>query len=287
MSNASAKAGLRGMALIEGAKGLLVLGAGLGLFALAHRDLQSTAEELVRHLHLNPARHLPRVFLHLAANLSDRRLWLLASAAIAYSSVRFVEAYGLWHDWKWMKWFAVLSGGIYIPVEFFGLLYRFSWVKLIVFGANMFVVVFILFHVVFERHRNSRKQAKPSGNANSPPEPLRRRYQIGRRRRRAEGAGDTKARKTTAWANRVEARCETCPLNRVEAGVAVRIKKLGASPDIQLRLRELGFCEEQIIQLLATRTNYICLVCNTRLALSRKLAELILVEPLQVFARKS
>jgi Fe2+ transport system protein FeoA len=67
----------------------------------------------------------------------------------------------------------------------------------------------------------------------------------------------------------------------VEAGVAVRIKKLTASPDIQSRLRELGFCEEQIIRLLTTHTNYICLVCNARLALSRKLAELILVEPLQ------
>jgi Fe2+ transport system protein FeoA len=81
--------------------------------------------------------------------------------------------------------------------------------------------------------------------------------------------------------DRAEARCEICPLNRVEAsGVAVRIKKLTASPDIQSRLRELGLCEEQIIRLLTTHTNYICLVCNARLALSRKLAELILVEPL-------
>ncbi len=80
------------MALIEGTKGMLVLAAGLGLFALAHRDLQSMAEQLVRHLHLNPARHLPRIFLHLAANLSDRRLWLFASAAIIYSTISFVEA---------------------------------------------------------------------------------------------------------------------------------------------------------------------------------------------------
>jgi len=86
--------------------------------------------------------------------------------------------------------------------------------------------------------------------------------------------------------DRVEARCEICPLNRVEAGVAVRIKKLPASPDIQIRLRELGFCEEQIIRLLTTHTNYICLVCNARLALSRKLAELILVEPLQALVDK-
>ena len=91
-------------------------------------------------------------------------------------------------------------------------------------------------------------------------------------------------RETTLRADRVQTQCETCPLNRVEAGVAVRIKKLCASPDIQIRLRELGFCEEQIIRLLTAHTNYICQVCNTRLALSRTLAELILVEPLGAFA---
>ena len=273
------------MALIEGAKGLLVLGAGLGLFALAHRDIQSMAEELVQHLHLNPARHLPRIFLHLAANLSDRRLWLFASAAIAYSSVRFVEAYGLWHDWKWMKWFAVLSGAIYIPAELSGVLYRFSWAKLIVFGANVFVVAFILLHVAFARGRNIRKQAKRSTEAKRTPQPFRRRSQI--RQPWPRVTDDTKTSTVNSRANQMKARCETCPLNRVEAGVAVRIKKLCASPDIQVRLRELGFCEEQIVRLLTTRTNYICLVCNTRLALSSKLAELILVQPLQALSHRS
>ena len=162
------------MTLIESAKNLLVLGAGLGLFAIAHRDLQSMAEELVRHLHLNPARHLPRIFLHLCANLSDRRLWLLASAAVAYSAVRFVEAYGLWHDWKWMKWFAVLSGGIYLPAELIEMLDRFSWGKLIVFGANAFVVAFIFSHVASDRSRTIRKAATPLPETKSPPEPLRR-----------------------------------------------------------------------------------------------------------------
>ncbi len=75
--------------------------------------------------------------------------------------------------------------------------------------------------------------------------------------------------------------CEVCPLNRVKAGVAVRIKRLCASPEVQNRLREIGFCEEQIISLLTSHTNYICLVCNARLAISEQLARLILVEPLQ------
>ncbi len=79
-------------------------------------------------------------------------------------------------------------------------------------------------------------------------------------------------------------RCEVCPLSRVQAGVAVRIKRLCASTEMQNRLRELGFCEDQIIKLLTSRNNFICQVCNARLALSEQLARLILVEPVRCTA---
>lgn len=83
-------------------------------------------------------------------------------------------------------------------------------------------------------------------------------------------------------ASRDEFRCELCPLSRVKAGVAVRIKQLCASPELQNRLRELGLGEDQIIKLLTSHTNFICQVCNTRLAISEQLAQLILVEPLRL-----
>ncbi len=76
-----------------------------------------------------------------------------------------------------------------------------------------------------------------------------------------------------------DARCEVCPLSRVKAGVAVRIKRLSAAPEVQERLREVGFCEEQVIRLLTSQTNFICLVCNARLAISAQLAHIIMVEP--------
>jgi ferrous iron transport protein A len=70
-----------------------------------------------------------------------------------------------------------------------------------------------------------------------------------------------------------------CPLNRVKAGIAVRVRRLCASPQVADRLREIGFCEDQIVRLLTAHSNIICLVCNTRLALSSQIAETILVEP--------
>lgn len=74
--------------------------------------------------------------------------------------------------------------------------------------------------------------------------------------------------------------CGLCPLNRVRAGVEVRIKQLCASPQVAARLREIGFGEEQIVRLITSQANIICQVCNARLAISAQLARAILVQPL-------
>jgi Fe2+ transport system protein FeoA len=58
------------------------------------------------------------------------------------------------------------------------------------------------------------------------------------------------------------------------------VRQLCATPELAERLREIGFGEDRIIKLLTSHTNIICLVCNTRLALSEQLAQKILVEPL-------
>lgn len=73
----------------------------------------------------------------------------------------------------------------------------------------------------------------------------------------------------------------TCPLNRARVGAEVRIKQLPDSAELTDRLREIGFCEERVIRLVASHSNVICQVCNSRLAISQQLAESILVESLE------
>jgi len=76
------------------------------------------------------------------------------------------------------------------------------------------------------------------------------------------------------------AKPETCPLSRVRAGMLVRIKTLSAPPEVTRHLREIGFGEQQVIRLVLWQSNLICQVCNTRLALSSQLAQMIMVEPM-------
>ena len=62
----SGAAGVRGIAIVEATKGLLVLLVGFGLLSLAHRDVEQFAAEPVRHAHLNPASHYPHIFIETA-----------------------------------------------------------------------------------------------------------------------------------------------------------------------------------------------------------------------------
>jgi uncharacterized membrane protein (DUF2068 family) len=136
---------LRTVALFEGGKGAIVLLAGLGVLSFIHRDLHHAAVQLVEHLHFNPARHYPRIFIDLTESVTDSQLWALALAALIYSAVRFVEAVGLWFGEKWAEWFGLLTGGMYVPVELYEVTRGVTWPKLSLLVVNLGVVSYLLY----------------------------------------------------------------------------------------------------------------------------------------------
>jgi uncharacterized membrane protein (DUF2068 family) len=144
--------GLKVVALFEATKGLLVVFVGFGLLAFIHKNLNSAAEQLVRHFHLNPARHHPMIFSDAAQHLTDRYLWAMAFSALLYSAVRFIEAYGLWHQRQWAKWFGLLSGAMYIPVELIAIMRGTTWPKVTVLVINAGIVGYLAYALWRSRH---------------------------------------------------------------------------------------------------------------------------------------
>ena len=135
--------GVRIVAAVEAGKGAVVLAAGLELFAFLHRDVQAVAERIVEHFHLNPASRTPRILLDAAGALTDERLVVLAMGAIAYSTLRFVEAYGLWRERRWAEWFAVVAGSLYIPIELYEIARRVTWIRFGLLAVNVSIVVYL------------------------------------------------------------------------------------------------------------------------------------------------
>ncbi len=136
--------GLRAIALLEAAKGALVIVAGFGLLLLVHRNAQAFAEQLVGHLHLNPAHRYPQVFVAAMAKLTDARLQLLSAGAMTYAAVRFAEAYGLWRERRWAEWLGAGSGAIYVPFEIYELVTRPAWLGVAALIVNVVVVAYLL-----------------------------------------------------------------------------------------------------------------------------------------------
>jgi len=108
---------VRGVAIFEAVKGLIVLLVGFDLLRPMWRELGFSGDELVRHMHLNPASRIPHIFVDVTSRFEGMSLMPVALGALGYALVRFVEAYGLWRQRTWAEWFAAASGGIYIPFE--------------------------------------------------------------------------------------------------------------------------------------------------------------------------
>ena len=148
---------LRTIALLEAAKGALALLVGFGLLALAHHDVQRTAEHLIAHTHLNPASRYPHIFIDVASQLTDTRLWLIAVGGGIYSLGRFIEAYGLWYGKRWAQWFAAISAGIYVPFELFALCV--GWLSLAALTLNLAIVTFMLYRLIHADGQKIQMQA--------------------------------------------------------------------------------------------------------------------------------
>jgi len=140
----SSDAGLRAVASFEAFKGVLVVL--LGFFVvLFHQRAEDVTENLLDHLHINPDRRLGHAVMNAAATISDARLWTIAAAILVYCTVRFVEAWGLWHRRVWAEWFALLSGAMYLPLELLKVAERATWERVAVLIINVIIVLYMLY----------------------------------------------------------------------------------------------------------------------------------------------
>jgi uncharacterized membrane protein (DUF2068 family) len=151
------RAALRAVATLELTKGLVVLLLGFGAVSMVHKDAWDTAEALLRFLHVNPDHHhYAQVFLNLADNVTDTKLWAVAAGAAAYSIVRFVEAYGLWLQRAWAEWFALISGALYVPFEAYEIERRITLIHVAVLVINLVIVFYMLYLRLSERAEAAR-----------------------------------------------------------------------------------------------------------------------------------
>jgi len=133
------------VASFEFSKGVFVLLIGLSAILLVHKDAWWIAESLLARFHISTDRHSAQLFLNFADNITDSRLWAAAQLAFVYTALRFVEAYGLWHQRTWAEWVAFGSGTLLLPLEVRELLRGITVLRSAMFVGNLVIVFYMLF----------------------------------------------------------------------------------------------------------------------------------------------
>lgn len=109
---------MRVVAVVDLVKAAAVLALGFGILSAHGNVLEHGGAALLRLLDIDASLSLSRKFLALL-EAADTEHALLMMAAVAYASLRLVEAYGLWFMRNWARWLGLISAGIYVPFELY------------------------------------------------------------------------------------------------------------------------------------------------------------------------
>jgi len=107
-----------------------------------------------------------RLFIEGVAKATNHHVGEIAALGFAYAAVRFVEGYGLWRERHWAEWFAVISAGIYLPIELTHFGRHPSFFTAGVILVNMLIMLYLaslLGQQRAERQRTAAAQTEPLG----------------------------------------------------------------------------------------------------------------------------
>jgi uncharacterized membrane protein (DUF2068 family) len=145
--------GLRLIAALKVAKGLLLTGIALGLFHAINHDLGETMRKAAVHLRIDPENRIFRAGLERATNIPPKTLRTFGLISLVYAAELYVEGIGLWLNQAWAKYLVVVATAIFVPEEVRACLLHFAWERaglLVVNLAVLFYVIWVLWH---PRHR--------------------------------------------------------------------------------------------------------------------------------------
>jgi uncharacterized membrane protein (DUF2068 family) len=137
--------GLRAVAVVEIAKGMLAIAFAVWLIMYRERDIGNMMANLLDRLHIDPAHEFAIKLVSLADRITPEKLGIAAAIAVLYALVRFTEGYGLWYAKTWAEYFALISGAAYLPWEIYEFLRRPNWFHAAIIVINVFVVLYIAY----------------------------------------------------------------------------------------------------------------------------------------------
>jgi uncharacterized membrane protein (DUF2068 family) len=126
---------------------LLCILLGIGAIKLLHKDLIDVATRIITALRLDPEGRFVNLLLDRVALISPHMLKQISVGIFAYAGLHTLEGVGLVLRKKWAEYVTLILTASFLPWEFFEIIRHFTWIKVVLTGINVLVVLFLVFYV--------------------------------------------------------------------------------------------------------------------------------------------
>lgn len=126
--------------LVKGV-GLLVVAA--GLLELLHKDVAAVTTHWVQMLRVDPDNRFIHKALVKMFSVTPKQLKELSAGTFVYAAIFLTEGAGLLGRKRWAEYLALISTGLFIPLEAWELQRNFTLIKLAVTGVNFLIVWYL------------------------------------------------------------------------------------------------------------------------------------------------
>ena len=143
--------GLKFIAGLKILKGVALAAISLGIFRVAHRNLDDLANQLILFLKISPENHYARLLLEKAGLVKPGSMFRAGVISSIYSSILLLEGLGLWFGARWAEYLVILSTGLFVPEEILSCFRDFTWGKFGLFAVNAVILGYFI-QLVWKRH---------------------------------------------------------------------------------------------------------------------------------------
>jgi uncharacterized membrane protein (DUF2068 family) len=79
-----------------------------------------------------------------ALHISQGTFTLIAAGVAVFAIIELIEGIGLWQSRRWGEYFAMVVTSLGLPYEIYDLIVKVSWARLVFFGINLALVIYLV-----------------------------------------------------------------------------------------------------------------------------------------------
>ena len=132
------------IALFKLFKGILLVIVAVGALRLVHKDVAAVVQHWVDLLRVDPDNRFIHRIIVRSFGIQARQLREISAGTFFYAGILLTEGIGLLMKKHWAEYFTVISTAVFIPLEVYEIVHRFTWVRVGVLIVNAAIVWYLV-----------------------------------------------------------------------------------------------------------------------------------------------